>query len=402
MDIFSTASKNIQRFIALPLWRDFRFLSIFWLALGAIAWVTKVGHSLNNFLIFRFTFWHAIAQQPLYTEYPAEYFDTNHYGPFFSLLVAPFAYPPAWLGLLLWELMLALLLWVAIRRSTLNSYQQIFVYWFCAHELLTALFMSQFNIAIAALMVLAFTMIEKEKDGWAAFFIILGAFVKIYTLAGLAFFFFSKHKLRFILSLIGWSVVMFVAPMVISSPEYIIDQYQAWKVSLTEKNALNMFAQGQNISLLGIAHRWSGCYTFSDLWLIIPGMIAFCAPYLRIKQWKNSLAFRQMFLASALMFILLFSSGSESSGYIIALIGVVIWYACVPWKRNKWDIALMVFAFILCSMSPSDLMPKYLREEWIKPYALKALPCVIIWFKLCWEMCTKEYSLTHPSPKGEG
>ena len=88
MDIFSKASKNIQRFIALPLWRDFRFLSIFWLALGAIAWVTKVGHSLNNFLIFRYTFWHAIAQQPLYTEYPEPYSNisipttTGHSSPF--------------------------------------------------------------------------------------------------------------------------------------------------------------------------------------------------------------------------------------------------------------------------------------------------------------------------------
>ena len=101
MKTFQKAYQGLQRFIALPLWRDFRFLLLFWLGLGAIAWATKVGHSLNNFLIFRYTFWHAIAQQPLFAEYPAEYFDTNHYGPFFSLLFAPFAYPPAWLGLLL-------------------------------------------------------------------------------------------------------------------------------------------------------------------------------------------------------------------------------------------------------------------------------------------------------------
>ena len=55
------------------------------------------------------------------------------------------------------------------------------------------------------------------------------------------------------------------------------------------------------------------------------------------------------------MFVVLFSTGSESSTYIIAFIGVAIWYTAVPWKRSTLDIVLMVFAFILTSMSPSDL-----------------------------------------------
>ena len=52
--------------------------------------------------------------------------------------------------------------------------ERIFIYWFCAHELLTSLFMSQFNISIAAIIVLAYALIEKEKDVWAAFVIMLG------------------------------------------------------------------------------------------------------------------------------------------------------------------------------------------------------------------------------------
>ena len=38
------------------------------------------------------------------------------------------------------------------------------------------LFMSQFNISIAAIIVLAYVLIEKEKDVWAAFVIMLGTF----------------------------------------------------------------------------------------------------------------------------------------------------------------------------------------------------------------------------------
>ena len=214
--------------------------------------------------------------------------------------------------------------------------------------------------------------------------------VKVYGIVGLAFFFFSRHKVKFIGSLAFWAVVLFAAPMLISSPEYIIGQYHEWQVTTVEKNSENLMTLGQNISLLGIVRKTTGCLDYSDLWLIIPGMIAFALPYLRLKQ-HSSEAFRQTLLASVLMFTVLFSTGSENSSYIIAVVGVVIWYTAAPWQRSKWDIALMVYVFIFCTMAHSDLVPKFLRETWIKPYALKALPVVIVWLKLCYEMYTKDY-----------
>lgn len=381
---------KIQSFFARPFFRDYRTLLGLWLLLAVIAAVMKM-HSHNNFLIFRGVFWHTWQQVSLFAEYPAEYWDVNHYGPLFSLVIAPFAVVPEWLGLLLWCLMLSLFLYVAIRRSLLTDRQQLFVLWFCAHELLTALYMQQFNIAIAAIILLAFFLIEKERDASAAFFIVLGTLVKLYGVVGLAFFFFSKHKLRFVLSLIGWSVVLFALPMIISDPEYIVGQYAEWIDCLAGKNTENLFADHQNISLLGMVRKISGVATYSDLWLIVPGLLLFGLPYLRFSQYKY-MAFRQTLLASVLMFVLLFSTGSESSGYIIALIGVVVWYTCVPWKRTGWDVALLVFAFVLTSLSPSDLFPAYLRKTFVQPYALKALPVAIIWFKLCYEMLLNDYA----------
>lgn len=372
-----------------PFFHDYRTLLGLWLLLGILAAVMKM-HSHNNFLIFRGVFWHTWRQLPLYASYPAEYWDVNHYGPLFSLVFAPFAVVPEWVGMVMWCVALSLFLYIAIRCSTLTKYQQLFALWFCAHELLTALYMQQFNIAIAGIIVLAFFLIEKERDTEAAFFIILGTLVKLYGIVGLAFFFFSKHKIRFVLSLIGWGVVFFAVPMLISSPEYIIGQYQEWITCLTEKNGENQDAIAQNISLIGMTHRISGL-AFSDLWVIGPGLLMFGIPYLRFSQYQHG-AFRQTLLASVLMFVVLFSTGSESSGYIIPFVGIVIWYTAVPWKRTNWDVALLVFAFVLSSLSPSDLFPAYLRKEWVQPYALKALPITLIWLKLCYEMYTKDYA----------
>ena len=383
--------KQVQRlylFLQKPFFSDYLTLFGLWLLLPVIATLLKLSKH-NNFLIFRYVYWHTIEQLPLYVAYD-EYWDTNHYGPFFSLVIAPFAMLPVRWGLFFWLIVLSLSLYYAIRKLPFPDRKRIFLYWFCAHELLTALFMSQFNIAIAAIIVATFYCIEKEKDIWAACFIMLGTFVKLYGIVGLAFFFFSKHKVKFLLALLGWALVMFVAPMAISSPDYIISQYVGWWDSLSAKNAENIFSGGQNISLLGMVRKISGCASYSDLWLILGGLIIFGLPYLRIAQYKYK-AFRYALLASVLLFVVLFSTGSESSTYIIAFVGVGIWYWSVPWKRSKWDIALMVFAFILTSFSPSDLFPAYLRKEFVQPYALKALPCAIIWFKLSYEMCFRNY-----------
>jgi len=384
--------EKIKAFLGHPMLSNRYVLLGLWLLL-ALAGMLKYHRSDNNFLIFRGVFWHTVNGTSLYEAYPSEYWDVNHYGPVFSLVIAPFALLPEWAGMLLWLMGLTVWLYAAVYRSGLPRQRQVFIYWFCSMALLTALFMQQFNIAIAAIILSSFYLIEKEHDGWAAFFIVLGTFVKLYGIVGLAFFFFSKHKVRLIMWLAVWSVVLFCAPMVISSPDYIIGQYREWIDCLIGKNTENINSFAQNISLLGLVRRTTGCMTYSDLWLIVPGMLLFALPYLRRSQYKN-LAFRETILASVLLFVILFSTGSESSGYIIALLGACIWYIVVPWQRGRWAIALMVFVFILSGMGNSDLIPKTIRHDYIQTYALRALPVSLLWFSLCYEMCTKDYAPT--------
>ena len=183
--------------------------------------------------------------------------------------------------------------------------------------------------------------------------------------------------------------------MLYSSPDYVWSQYVAWFERLQVKNADNLFAPSQNISLLGLVRKVSGSGAYPDWWLILGGLVLFALPYRRIGQYRYR-AFRTMWLASVLMFVVLFSTGSESSTYIIPFVGICLWYLCVPWKRSGWDVALMVFAFVLTSLSPSDLFPRYVRETWVRPYALKALPVVLIWLKLVWEMNFRSYAPLPP------
>lgn len=407
---------RIKQIFQLPFWRNKWTLFSLWMLMVVIS-VGLHMHNFNNFLIYKFTFWHAWEQKSLFAAYPEDHYDVNHYGPIFSLIMAPFAVIPSlWAGVFLWHLALALFLWWAIQESTLTTGQKVVVIWLTAHEMLNALGMSQFNVATAAMILLSFSAIHRGKDMWSAFWIVLGTLVKLYGIVGLAFFFFAKSKTKFVMWLVIWTVVLVVLPMPLFGPDYVAGQYVEWIRCLGEKGQENLLSDFQNISLLGMVRKigyaitaglpayyevfksagkqfdatnwWVS--TWSDLWIIVPALVYSALPWLRVKQYKAH-SFRLMCLALVLMIVNILSTGSENSSYIISMLGVAIWYIAAPWKRGGVDTALLVFCFILTSLSPTDLFPGDVRYYCIRPFALKSLPVTIIWLKLVWEMCTKDY-----------
>lgn len=378
---------------------DFRVIFAGWLIMALIPWLSRWLRDVFDldYSIFYHSFWHAWQQMPLYIIYPE---DGNYflYGPLFTVLMAPLAVLPYQLGRLLWMLIITVVPFWSIRKTCFTRYQQVFILWFVAAEAYLCTLDSESNSLILAILIFSFYLIDKEEDRWAALLIALGTTTKLFGIVGLAFLPFSHHKLKLIGWTAAWTAILLVLPMLVFGVDYISQQYMAWYDVLVHKNELNQFAAGQNVSLLGIVRKVSQCATYSDLWLMIPGMVLFALPYLRFKQYKHA-AFRQTILASVLMFIILFATSSENYGYIIAMTGVAIWYTAAPWKRDKWDVALMVLAFIFTSMSSSDLFYKPLWREVIKPYSLKALPVTIIWLKLTYELCKRDYedcNDTHP------
>lgn len=346
-------------------------------------------HSFNNYLIFKYVYLHTIDLQNLYNNY-AEYGDSNHYGIIFSLLIAPFAWLPNGLGMILWNITNVLVLLWGIYSLPLSLNKRTVIAWICAHETLTALFSFQFNIALTGFILLSFSYLIKKQEIKSAFFIALGTFVKLYGIVGLAFFFFTQHKVKFILSGVLAMFLLFILPMAISSPAFVMQSYIDWFHSLVHKNTSNAsLTSFQDISVMGMARRISGNVSIPNMPFLLGGLILFALPYLRISQYKH-LAFRLMLLASTLIFTVIFSSGSESPTYIIAFAGVAVWFIVQQTPKSKWVIALFIFAFCLTSLSPTDLFPRAVKE-FIRLYSLKALPCMIIWFVIIYQMMKEDF-----------
>jgi hypothetical protein len=343
------------------------------------------GHFHGNYKIYKYVFFNTLEQFPLYQPRPEFYLDLNHYGPIFGLIIAPFALLPDVLGGALWLVMLALILYYAVKELPLNQWQHMAIFFIVTNSLIIAHANVQFNTATVALIILSYTNIRKEKDIWAAFMIMLGVFVKLYGIVGFAFFFFSKHKPKLLLWSAIWGVVFFALPMLISSPEYIIQQYIGWFNELIIKNQGNANSLQQNISFLGMIHKISGNFDFSNLPVLLGALVLVALPYYRIQEYKQN-RFQLLMLSSVLIFTVLFSTGSEPNSYVIAITGVAIWFVIQPRPYSRWNIFLIIFGIAISSFAPSDLFPRPLYRGIIKPYALQALPCVLIWLTILYEM----------------
>ncbi len=372
---------------AWKLLHDKRYVTALWCIV--IIW-TFVKHNFlvsdfsNNYLIFKYTTIHSLNGENMYGEHPGEYLDKNHYGPFFALLFAPFALSPDWLGHLMWVTFLTGSLYFAIREMPLEEWQKNGIMLIVFNDLLTASFNVQFTIPVAAMVLLTFILVYRQNDFWAPLPILMGAFVKLYSIVGLGFFLFAKNKWKFISGCVAWSIVLFVVPMVLSSPQYVIDMYFQWYKYLVVKNSENLDLFGwQDISIMGFVRRTLGDPTIPTWPFLVALIVLYGLSLLRISQYKNP-AYQFLFLASTLMFPVLFSSASESSTYVIVFVGIATWFVIQP--KLDWKVwSLLIFAFVLGSLNTVDIYPQVFRT-WLRVHSIKAVPCTLIWLRILYEM----------------
>jgi hypothetical protein len=380
-------NNKLATFFGNKFFTSYQTIVILWIGVSLFLGVfNTLTHRLhNNYQIYKYVFLNTLEQFPLYQHRPQFFEDLNHYGPIFGIIMAPFAWLPDVIGASLWLVGLALLLFYAIKELPLAHWQKMVILWIATNSLIIAQTEVQFNIATVALIILSYTFIRKEKDIWAAFMIMLGTLVKLYGIVGFAFFFFSKHRPKLLLWSVIWGVLFFTLPMLISSPEFIVGQYKDWFNELVIKNQGNGNAIQQNISFLGIIHKSTGNFGFSNRPILLGALLLFALPYLRIREYKQSW-FQFLTLASVLIFVVIFSTGSEPNSYVIAITGVAIWFVIQPRPYSGWTLFLIILGISISSFSPSDLFPAYLYFHIIKPNALQALPTTIIWLTIIYEM----------------
>lgn len=345
----------------------------------------ELNSHINNFIIFKSSYGHFIQRMPLYLEYPKEYFDLYLYGPIFAILMAPFAFLPTAISVTVWNVINALVLFLAVWNLPLDQKKRVAISWIILNSTVTALLNTQFHPLCIALILWSYICIHRGQDAWAALWIVLGICIKLYGVVGLAFFFFSKKPLRLAAYLIFWMWLILLLPMFLGGWDYGMSTYMGWKEVLSHKNELNVDIRNfrTDVCVMGMFRRWTGDGTLSNLWFLIPSMVLNLYVFFQIKKWKD-VSFHLRIVAFVSIYLMLASTGTESPTLIMAFPGVGIWFVLGEKTKSRW--ALLLLTLLISSFSPTDLFPQWLRNEWVNPLGLMILPLFLVWLAIAWDL----------------
>lgn len=335
----------------------------------------------ENYLIFKNSFQNLLAGVNPYGYFDSKQWDLYKYSPAFSLFMAPFSILPDWLGLGIWNLLNGLLFLYALTLLPLNRKQIIGTALFVLPELVLSIQNSQSNGLTAALILLTWAGLEREKEFQAGLSIASGAFLKLFGgLAAIPALLYPNWKNTAIWAAVC-SVIFFLLPITFLAPDRFAQLYRWWLELLVADHQASI-----GLSVAGWLETWFH-FTPDKTKLTLAGFIVFLGSMLwaLLRTGTPSKRMRMLSWASLLIWVVIFNHKAESPTFIIAMTGVAIWYYAAP-HPTRWHKLALLVTFILVSFSPSDLFPRSLRKGLFEPYVIKSVPCILIWIQIQFEL----------------
>lgn len=332
----------------------------------------------NNYVIFSQSFHHLIDHKDLYAQHPDDQFDLFKYSPAFSVFFSIFAIQPDISGLLMWNFLNAFLLLLAVFLiRNIPDKQKSLILLICAVELMISIQNEQSNALMAALIILTYVFLEKKNMFLATLMIMLSVFIKIFGIVGFVMFLFYPKKWKAALYSIAWFVILTLLPLILIDFAQLKETYISWWNMLS-----NDFSSSLGYSVMGWLSSWFD-FEPNKYLIILLGAVFFMLPFLRIKQYSNPW-FKLLMLSSTLIWVVIFNHKAESPTFIIAMAGAAIWFFST--KQNWLNITLIIFAIAFTSLGTTDIVPSEIRNQVFIPYRLKALPLILIWIKIIYDL----------------
>lgn len=171
---------------------------------------------------------------------------------------------------------------------------------------------AQSNALVAAFIVLAFIALERGQQWRGALCIGLGAAIKVFPLAALSLAIPRQHRLRFVARFGVIALLLLAAPLLMTSPRSLAAQYGAWWGLET----VEMHDYGT--SVMGMINTWLG-FTWSAWPIQLAGTAVLLLPLvLAWSLWEEATDIRLRFLASLLVYCVIFNHKAEAASYVIA------------------------------------------------------------------------------------
>jgi len=242
---------------------------------------------------------------------------------------------------------------------------------------MTALQNAQSNVLIAGLLLLAFGFLERRQMALASLMIVIASFTKLFGLVAFSLFLLYPEKKKFILFSALWGIVVALLPLAVVSPAELVDLYGSWWKLLSMD-----YADSAGLSVMAWLQSWFHL-NVPKTTVTLVGIALFCLAFTNVQRYRD-VTFRLLFFCNVLIWVVIFNHKAESSTYVIAVCGVALWY--FSQTRNWLDLVLVSLVFIFTSLSPTDVFPRSLSATLFVPYAIKAVPCILVWARIIYEL----------------
>lgn len=336
----------------------------------------------NVYQIFKYSHVHLLSDQDLYSSHEDEHCYTYKYSPAFALVFGAFANLPDFAGIVFWLLLSGLVSYLAISKLELPSRTKEFLFFLIiAFEWIGSLQQQQTNVLIAMLLILAFVLLEKRSYALATLLIVATGFIKIFGLGAILLYLFYPKKEKLVAYSILWVWVLALIPLVVLNGDQLYFVYDSWLHQITHD-----YAKYSGMSFYSFTSKLTGIEISKPITLAISFLILL-SPLVQINKWQSE-RFRKLSLAALLIWVVIFNHKAESPSYVIAFIGIALWYYSS--HRKTSDTILLLFSIFVGAILYTELTPRWFRQEYSFPYHLKALPCTIVWLKIIAEMWLKK------------
>ncbi|MFI5281175.1 MAG: glycosyltransferase family 87 protein, partial [Gemmatimonadales bacterium] len=307
-----------------------RYILALYLALAAVAAVQRgiLTETHATFPVFRQSFVHLSEGRDLYAAYPAEQGpedrDRFKYSPTAALFFAPFAFLPLVVALFFWTALNAIALYAAVRCLTPGR-DEPWALLIVFPALIAAIQSTSSNALVAALMIGGFVALERRSIVGAAGAIVSGTLMKLYPAAAASFVLSHPRRWQVVGIFLAVAAAAVAAPLLVVSPAELAAQYRSWIAVLLADGRDLTFAR----SIMVVIREWTGTEV-SNLAIQVPATLLLLVPIVARGVAMADAGYRRTLLASILVYVVIFNHQSENASYVIAAVGLAVWFLGSP------------------------------------------------------------------------
>ena len=176
----------------------------------------------NGYLILKHAFVHLLQHRNLYAWYLQDHWDLYKYSPTCAVLFAPLSVVPDWLGMVLWNVLNACCLFVAIQALPgVRASVKASVLLFSGLALFLSLQHFQINGVLAALMIGSVALRMREYICLATLCVVASLFIKIFGVFAVVVLLVFPHRRKAVLCALLWVLVLAAVPLLVVSASQV-------------------------------------------------------------------------------------------------------------------------------------------------------------------------------------